>query len=112
MQTEASTSLLEVALIRNATLSNVGTLTWTAVNTPNAEFNTDATTMTGGSFILNDFVSSSNKSDTPLNIESNYNWDLQLGRTQSKVSDIITLAVRAVSGSADCIGSISFYDLT
>lgn len=108
----ASTAILEVAFIRNATLSNGGTLTWTAVNTPNTQFNTDATTMTGGSFILNDFVSSANKSDTPLNIESNYNWDLQLGRTQAKVSDIITLAVRAVSGSADCIGSISFYDLT
>jgi hypothetical protein len=107
-----ATALLEVALVRNTTLSNGGTLTWTPVNTPNAQFNTDATTMTGGSFILNDFVSSANKSDTPLNIESNYNWDLQLGRTQAKVSDIITLAVRAVSGSADCIGSISFYDLT
>jgi hypothetical protein len=107
-----SSAILEVALIRNATLSNVGTLTWTAVNTPNAQLNTNATTMTGGSFILNDFVSSANKSDTPLNIESNYNWDLQLGRTQAKVSDILTLAVRAVSGSADCIGSISFYDLT
>lgn len=61
---------------------------------------------------LNDFVSSANKSDTPLNVESDYNWDLQLGRTQSKISDTITLAARAVTGSADCIGSISFYDLT
>jgi hypothetical protein len=108
----ASTAILEVAWIRNATLSNVGTLTWTAVNTPNAQFNTDATTMSGGGVLLNDFVSSANKADTPLNIESAYNWDLQLGRTQAKVSDILTLAVRAVSGSADCIGSISFYDLT
>lgn len=108
----SSTALLEVAWIKNAALSNVGTLTWTATNTPNAQFNTDATAMTGGSILLNDFVSSSNKSDTPLNIESNYNWDLQLGRTQAKISDILTLSVRAVTGTADCIGSISFYDLT
>jgi hypothetical protein len=107
-----SAAILEVAWIKNATLSNAGTLTWTAVNTPNAQFNTDATTMSGGGIVLNDFVSSANKADTPLNIESTYNWDLQLGRTQAKVSDTLTLAVRAVSGSADCIGSISFYDLT
>lgn len=109
----ANVSILEVAWIRNATLSNEGALTWESVpGTLNAQKNTDATTLTGGTIILNDFVSSSNKSDTPLNVESDYNWDLQLGRTQSKISDTITLAARAVTGSADCIGSISFYDLT
>jgi hypothetical protein len=108
----ASTAILEVAWIRNATLSNAGTLTWTAVNTPNAQFNTDATAMSGGSVLLNDFVSSANKADSPLNVETTYNWDLQLGRTQAKVSDTLTFAVRVVSGTADCIGSISFYDLT
>lgn len=113
LASSANTSILEVAWIRNATLSNVGTLTWESLpGTPNAQKNTDATTLTGGTIILNDFVSSANKSDTPLNVESDYNWDLQLGRTQSKISDTITLAARAVTGSADCIGSISFYDLT
>ena len=106
----ASTAILEVAWIRNGTINATS---WESLpGSPNAQKNTDATTMTGGTIILNDFVSSANKSDTPLNIESNYNWDLQLGRTQAKVSDILTLAVRAISGSADCIGSISFYDLT
>lgn len=105
----ASTALLEVALIKNGTLNGS---TWTVANTPNAQFNVDATTIAGGKIIFNDFVSSANKSDVPLNVESNYNWDLQLGRTQAKVSDIVTLAARAVSGSADCIGSVSFYDLT
>jgi hypothetical protein len=108
-----SLGILEVAWIRNATLTNAGTITWESLpGTPNAEKNTDATAMSGGVVISNDYVSSSNRSDTPLNIESIYNWDLQLGRTQTKVSDVLTLAVRAVSGSADCIGSISFYDLT
>jgi len=108
-----ATAILEVAWIRNATLSNAGTLTWESLTaTPNAQKNTDATSISGGSIILSDFVSSANKSDTPLNVETVYNWDLQLGRTQAKVSDTLTLAGRAVSGSADCIGSISFYDLT
>jgi hypothetical protein len=105
----ASTALLEVVLIKNA---NINASTWSSINNPNAQVNTDATTITGGKIILNDFVSSANKATVPLNIEEDYNWDLQLGRTQSKVSDVITLAARAVSGSADCIGSISFYDLT
>lgn len=105
----SSAAILEVALIRNGTLN---ASTWTEVNTPNAQFNTNATTISGGKIILNDFVSSANKATVPLNIEESYNWDLQLGRTQSKVSDVLTLAARAVSGSANCIGSISFYDLT
>jgi hypothetical protein len=105
-----ATALLEVALIRNGTINAT---TWEALtSTPNAQKNTDATTITGGAIILNDFVSSANKADTPLNVESAYNWDLQLGRTQSKVSDILTLAARAVNGTADCIGSVTFYDLT
>lgn len=105
----ASTSLLEVVLIKNA---NINASTWSSINNSNAQVNTDATTITGGKIILNDFVSSANKASVPVNIEEDYNWDLQLGRTQSKVSDVVTLAARAVSGSANCIGSISFYDLT
>ena len=105
-----ATATLEVAWIRNGTIN---ASTWEALaSTPNAQKNTDATTITGGTIVLNDFVSSANKADTPLNIESGYNWDLQLGRTQSKLSDILTLAARAVNGSADCIGSMTFYDLT
>jgi hypothetical protein len=105
----ASTALLEVVLIKNA---NINASTWSSINNSNAQVNTDATTITGGKIILNDFVSSANKASVPVNIEEDYNWDLQLGRTQSKVSDVVTLAARAVSGSANCIGSLSFYDLT
>lgn len=105
----ASTALLEVVLIKNA---NINASIWSSINNSNAQVNTDATTITGGKIILNDFVSSANKASVPVNIEEDYNWDLQLGRTQSKVSDVVTLAARAVSGSANCIGSLSFYDLT
>lgn len=109
LASSSSTAIIEVAWIRNGTLNGS---TWESLSTPNVQKNTNSTTITGGSIVLNDYVSSANKSDAPLNVESNYNWDLQLGRTQSKVSDIITLAARAVTGSADCIGSITFYDLT
>ena len=55
---------------------------------------------------------SANKATAPLNVSTEYNWDLQLGRTLAKVSDIYTLAIRAVSGSGTALGSLSFYDLT
>jgi hypothetical protein len=100
---------IEVALIKNATLT---TPSWAVDGSPNVQFDTTSTTMSGGEIVRNDYVSSANKSNVPLGMDQEYNFDLQLGRTQSKVSDTYTLAARAVSGSAQCIGSLGFYDLT
>jgi hypothetical protein len=68
--------------------------------------------MSGGEIVRNDYVSSANKANVPLSVDQAYNFDLQLGRTQAKVSDTYTLAARAISGNALCIGSLGFYDLT
>jgi hypothetical protein len=100
---------IEVALIKNATLT---TASWVQDGSPNVQMDTTATSMTGGEIVRNDYVSSANKANVPLGVDQEYNFDLQLGRTQSKVSDIYTLAARAVSGSALCIGSLGFFDLT
>ena len=105
----ATSVYYEVALIKNATLSGGS---WTNTSSPNVEQNTSATSMTGGTIIRSEYISSANKASTPLNEVTEYNWDLQMGRTQAKVSDIYTLAVRAISGSGNAIGSLSFYDLT
>jgi len=106
-----SASSYEVALIKNATLTNPSFAT-TSTLTPNIEVDFSASALTGGTIIRNDYVTSANKSTPPLNVRDDYNWDMQLGRTQSKVSDIYTLAIRAISGSGTAIGSLSFYDLT
>jgi hypothetical protein len=107
---DSSTAVFyEVALIKNATVSGGS---WINSSSPNVEENTTATSMSGGTIIRTEYISSANKASTPLNENQEYNWDLQLGRTQSKVSDTYTLAVRAISGSGNCIGSLSFYDLT
>jgi hypothetical protein len=107
---DSSTAVFyEVALIKNATVSGGS---WVNSSSPNVEENTTATSMSGGTIIRTEYISSANKASTPLNENQEYNWDLQLGRTQSKVSDTYTLAVRAISGSGNCIGSLSFYDLT
>lgn len=105
----ATSVFYEVALIKNATISGG---TWITSSSPNVEQNTTANSMSGGTVIRAEYISSANKASTPLNEATEYNWDLQLGRTQSKVSDIYTLAVRAISGSGNAIGALSFYDLT
>lgn len=104
-------STFEVALIKNATLTNASFAT-TSTSSPNVQRDISATALTGGTIVKSDYLTSANKATAPLNIVQEYNWDLQLGRTQAKVSDIYTLAMRAVSGSGTAIGSISFYDLT
>lgn len=108
----AAGALYEFALIKNATLSNAGSLVWDVSPSPNIQQNTDATAMTGGTIVFNEFDSTANKVSGSKDIEALYNWDLQLGRTQSKVSDIYTVAVRSISGTFDAIASIDFLDLT
>ena len=105
----ATSVYYEVALIKNATISGG---TWTNSSSPNVEQNTTATSISGGTVVRAEYISSANKASTPLNETTEYNWDLQLGRTQAKISDTYTLAVRAISGSGNAIGALSFYDLT
>jgi len=109
MPDSSASALYEVSLIKNATITGGN---WVNSSSPNVEENTTATSMSGGTIIRTEYMSSANKAAAALSVEQEYNWDLQLGRTQSKVSDTYTLAVRAVSGSGTAVGSLSFYDLT
>lgn len=109
MPDSASSTLYELALIKNATLTGGN---WVNSSSPNVEENTTATSMTGGTIVRAEYMSSANKAAAALSVEQEYNWDMQLGRTQSKVSDTYTLAVRAVSGTGNAVGALSFYDLT
>lgn len=99
----------EVALIKNASISGGS---WDSSSSPNVEQNTTASSMSGGTVVRVEYISSANKASTPINDSTEYIWDLQLGRTQNKVSDTLTLAVRVISGTGNVIGSLSFYDLT
>jgi len=105
----ATSVFYEIALIKNATI-NGGS--WVNSSSQNVEQNTTATSMTGGTVVRTEYMSSANKASNVLSADQEYNWDLQLGRTQAKVSDTYTLAVRAISGSGNAVGSLSFYDLT
>lgn len=104
-------SSFEVALIKNATLTNASFAS-TTISSSNVQVDFSATALSGGTIVKNDYLTSANKATAPLNVVQEYNWDLQLGRTQTKVSDIYTLAIRAVSGSGNALASLGFYDLT
>ena len=98
-----------VSLIKNAALVGAS---FTASSNSNVQYDVSATSMNGGEIIALRYVTGSNQTSGAISVEAQYNWDLQLGRTQSKVSDSYTLAVRALSGNGDAIGAIGFYDLT
>lgn len=99
----------EVAMIKNATLTGAS---WVASSSANVEQDLSATALTGGTVIFSSYVEASRQSSAPIANGSDYNWDLQLGATLAGVSDIYTIAVRALSGTHDAIGTMAFWDLT
>jgi hypothetical protein len=98
-----------IVLLKNPTLVGAA---FGASQSPNVYYDTSATSLSGGIIVNIRYVTGSNQAGGALSVEQQYNWDLQLGRTQAKVSDIYTLAARTISGSGDIIGSMGFYDLT
>jgi hypothetical protein len=71
-----------------------------------------ATALTGGTVVFSSYVLASTQTSAPISNGSDYNWDLQLGATLGGVSDIYTVAARALTGTHNAIGTMSFWDLT
>ena len=103
----------EWSLVRNAIITG-GTWTAHSVSTGNVEYNSTATSMTGGSPVAEGLISSTNQARSSISLDDGLlRWDLQLGRTNEStpVSDTITLGVRASANNKSVIGSISWNDL-
>lgn len=102
----------EWALVRNSVLTDG---TWTTHSHNNVEYSIDATAITTlGDIVREGYFAGSNQSVGSLQITEGLDtYDLQLGRTNADtpVSDILTLAIRAVAGSVTVLGSLSWYDL-
>lgn len=98
-----------IALIKNPTLVGAA---FTLSESPNVQYDVDATSMSGGQVVGFRYAVGSNQSGGVVSVDEGYNWDLQLGRTLNKVSDIYTLAIRTISGTGDAVAAIGFYDLT
>lgn len=109
LPTSASSVTFEIAMFRNATLTGAS---WTQTESDNVEFDISATALTGGRAVYKTFILASNQVSGNTNNGGEYNFDLQLGRTLAGVSDIYTIAARALSGTHNAIGAMSFWDLT
>lgn len=101
----------EIALIKNGTLTADS---WDTSTFDNVDYDVSATAITGGDIVQQEYIATSNQSGGQLADPTDYNWALQLGRTIAGTSDILTLAIRTLSGATtgDAFGSLSFYDLT
>jgi hypothetical protein len=109
LPTASSAVTFEVVAVRNPVLSGAS---WGATDSNNVERDLSATSYTGGTVVFSQYVLASNLSSGLTGNGQDYNWDLQLGATIGGVSDIYTIAIRALSGTHSAIGSLSFWDLT
>lgn len=101
----------EVALFKNATLTGASYVTGSF---DNVDYDVSATSITGGSIVQTDYITSSAQGRAVLAAPTGYNFDLQLGVSLTNVSDVYTIAVRTVDGATtgDAFGTLTFYDLT
>lgn len=109
LPTSTSSVTFEVAMIKNPTLTGAS---WAASPSANVEQDLSATALTGGTIVFSSYVLASTQLSAPITNGADYNWDLQLGATLAGVSDTYTIAVRALSGTHNAIGTMSFWDLT
>jgi hypothetical protein len=104
-------NLFEYALLRNPTITGG---TWTEnTSTQDTEYNTTATSLTGGIVVRSGFLAGSNQNNAAADLEIENGFDLQLGRTNSDtpVSDVYCLAIRTISSTGDAVGSIQWHEL-
>ena len=109
LPTATSAVTFEIVLVKNPTLTGAS---WVSTSSSNVEADLSATSYTGGTIVQQQFVLASTLSSGLIAGGSDYNWDLQLGASLTGTSDIYTLAIRALSGTHNAIGSLSFWDLT
>jgi hypothetical protein len=103
-----TSDIFEYALIKNATLTgdSFDTTTFNSV-----DFDVAATAMSGGTILRAEYLASTNQASPQLDVNGDYNFGLQLGRTIGGTSDTLTVAARVLSGTGDAIATMEFYDL-
>lgn len=101
----------EYAIFRNSTITG-GTYVLRGPDN-NVEYNSTATSMVTGELLQEGFFSSTNQTLSSVTISDSKNFSFQLGRSNAvtPVSDIVTLAVKTLSGTADVRASLTWEDL-
>jgi len=93
------------SLVKNATLTGA---TWTGTSaTGSVQYDTGATSYSGGSELASGYVSSRELTT----LTSTY-FQNQLGRTLAGASDTVTLALAATSNNADVLAQLGWQELT
>ncbi len=98
-------SFLTFRIIKNATLSNGGTLTWTDFSTTGSsiQVNTNATSFTGGTVVALGVVPLNGR---PYALDGNTGV-FQIGRTSmGTVSDVYTLALSPAKNNVTALGTL------
>jgi len=100
----------DYALIKNPTSITGGS--WVLHESLNVEYNISATAMVGGQKMLEGFFGATNQSTAGQNSDAG-NFAFQLGRTNSDtpISDVMVLAVKAVTGTGNVKSSLGWFDL-
>lgn len=101
-----------ITLVRNPTLTGAS---WNTSTFTNIDYDVSATAMTGGDIVQLDYITNTVQAGSGVDAPTGYKWSLQLGRTISGISDIMTIGIRtAASGTpaGSALGSLIFYDLT
>lgn len=101
----------EYALIKNPTSITGGS--WEVHSSGNVEYNISATSMANdGEHLFDGFFGSTNQSAGGEDTDAR-NFAYQLGRTNSDtpVSDVFVLAIKAVTGTGNVKSSLGWYDL-
>ena len=100
---------LQYQLVYDGTLTGG---TWTDVGgTSVCQYNTGATAISGGNVIDFGFVGSSNQSKSSVAVNGAENFNIQIGRTLSGTSKVLSLCAVAFSGSTTVGAGIGWYEV-
>lgn len=109
----------EIALVKNATLTGA---TWAStISSGQVDYDTAATSMTtptADQIVQLDYATATNQASSDISAATGYNFDLQLGYVASlsgngfASSDTYTVAAKTLTGTNDCRGCLSFFNLT
>ena len=103
-----ATANFEIVIVRGGTLNAT---TWTTQG--RIEYNTDATTISGGTQTSHFYLPSTNQAGGVVSSTDGYNWDTQLCRELDGTSEIVTLAAKSLESSSKNVrGAITYWDLT
>lgn len=95
---------VQYRILLNPTITGGG---WTAHVNENIEYNTGMTSVTGGTELVGGYISSSGS----ITVTETDNFNYQIGRTQTGVSEVVCLTFIPVNSGAKIFADFSWYEL-